>query len=87
MTALAEPMLNGEELATKRQPASEATASALSRSDVGEPVGVRITRFAALTITVAIAAASFVLSFSSLWNLAARSAAAARILRQIALGT
>jgi hypothetical protein len=41
---------------------------------MSEQTAVRVTRAAAVLITVMIAVASFVLSFSSLWNLAARSA-------------
>jgi hypothetical protein len=75
MTALADPPLNGADLATMLQsPSAGAGSVASSRSDVREQASVRVTRIAAVLITVIIAIASFVLSFSSLWNLAARSA-------------
>src|SRR5436305_14500107 len=75
MTALADPPVNGAEpAATAQSPFVGPPTAASSRNNVSEQAAVRVTRAAAVLITVVIAAASFVLSFSSLWNLAARSA-------------
>jgi hypothetical protein len=80
MTALADPPLNGAELATKTQlPSARWSSAASSRAEASDQTAVRVTRAAAALITVVIAVASFVLSFSSLWNLAARSAWPARL--------
>ena len=62
MTALADSSVNGAELPTKMQSPSTTSASALSPfTDGSEPVAVRVTRAAAVLITVIIAVASFVL--------------------------
>jgi hypothetical protein len=75
MTALAGPPLNGTELAARTQsPSARSVSVASTHNDVREQAAVRVTRAAAVLITVVIAVASFVLSFSSLWDLAARSA-------------
>jgi hypothetical protein len=75
MTALADPPLNGAELATRAQsPSASSISVGASRNAMSGRAAVRVTRVAAVLITVVIAVASFVLSFSSLWNLAARSA-------------
>ena len=75
MTALADPPVNGAEpAATAQSPLARPVSAASSRNDVSEQAAVRVTRAAAMLITMVIAVASFVLSFSSLWNLAARSA-------------
>jgi hypothetical protein len=78
MTAVADPPVNGAASGALAEspvvrPVS-AASSVSSRNDVSEQTAVRVTRAAAVLITVVIATASFVLSFSSLWNLAARSA-------------
>jgi hypothetical protein len=72
--------MNGAELGGLEQspfltPISVSTAS----DDSIEQAVVRVTRVAAVLITLVIGAASFVLSFSSLWDLAARSAWPARL--------
>ncbi|HYZ67807.1 MAG TPA: DUF2637 domain-containing protein [Mycobacterium sp.] len=75
MTTLADPPTNGAELDALEQSAFITPISTnSSRNDSGEQAVVRVTRAAAVLITVVIGAASFVLSFSSLWDLAARSA-------------
>jgi hypothetical protein len=75
MTTLADPPINGAELGELQQPSLVTTIPASSaRDDSGELALVRVTRVTAVLITVVIGAASFVLSFSSLWDLAARSA-------------
>lgn len=80
MTALADPPVNGAEPAAMAQsPFVKPVSAASSRNDVSEQAAVRVTRATAVLITVVIAVASFVLSFSSLWNLAARSAWPARL--------
>jgi hypothetical protein len=69
MTALADPPVNGAEPAAKPQSSFVRPVSAASsRNDASEQAAVRVTRAAAVLITVVIAVASFVLSFSSLWN-------------------
>lgn len=67
---LADPPLNGEEPDMR----TRSISAAPSRDGVAEHAAVRVTRLVAVLITVVIAIASFVLSFSSLWSLAARSA-------------
>jgi hypothetical protein len=80
MTALADPPINGADLGEQEQSPSVATIPTSSpRDDSGEQAVMRVTRAAAVLITVVIGAASFVLSFSSLWDLAARSAWPARL--------
>jgi hypothetical protein len=80
MTALADPPVNGAAAAAMAQSLFvKPLSAASSRNDMSEQTAVRVTRAAAVMITVVIAVASFVLSFSSLWNLAARSAWLARL--------
>jgi hypothetical protein len=80
MTALADPPVNGVEPAPMaRSPFVRPSATASSHNVVREQAAVRITRVAAGLITLVIAVASFVLSFASLWNLAARSVWPARL--------
>jgi hypothetical protein len=75
MTAVADPPVNESESAVMpKSPFIKPASATSSRNDVSEQAAVRVTRAAAVIITVVIAVASFVLSFSSLWDLAARSA-------------
>jgi succinate dehydrogenase hydrophobic anchor subunit len=75
MTALADSPVNGAERAAKSQsPSAKPSSTGSSRNGLSEQSAVRVTGAAAVLITVVIALASFILSFSSLWNLAARSA-------------
>jgi hypothetical protein len=80
MTALADPPVIGIELdAMAQSPSALASSAASLPSQVPEQPAVRVTRAAAVLITIVIAVASFVLSFSSLCNLAARSAWPSRL--------
>jgi hypothetical protein len=75
MTALADPPINGTELGELAQsPLAVPIRTSPPLDQSGEHAVVRVARAAAVLITVIIGAASFVLSFSSLWDLAARSA-------------
>jgi hypothetical protein len=75
MTALADPPINGTELGELAQsPLLTPIPTSPPLDQSGEQAVVRVTRAAAVLITLIIGAASFVLSFSSLWDLAARSA-------------